>query len=290
MTVEGLTPRYDRTFNSALNEKIDRLENLPGPRVILVAGSSGSFGLDQEQLAQKVGMPTVNISLQSGYGMRFQTDLVRGNLHKGDIVIIAYEYAMMSLLDSYSPELVLTGFDGHLRRFRYIPRESWLDTATYFPTFFSKKMDARTVPVVSKGVYSRSAFDQNGQMIYPRPTTAVPSPLPEKFFVAIDRNRLSSDMADYLNDLHDYVKGQGARLALSYPPVMDEAVTSSEEEIAQFSAEVANKLTFPIISNPKDYILPREYFYDTQYHCNTRGEHMRTDLLARDITHFLAQK
>ena len=285
--VQGLDAAYAGTFNAAINDKIDRLETLPGPRIVLVSGSSGAFGLDQARLERATGMPVVNVALQSGFGMRFQTDLVRGNLHAGDVVVIAYEYAMMSRLGTFGAELTMTAFDQRLDRYRYVPREGWGDMASYFPTFLAKKVDAQTAPVENRGVYTRSAFDAAGQMVYPRPRPTVESPLPEKFAVHIDGATLHDDMAAYLNELGSYASSQGARVVVSYPPVMDEAVRSSPADIASFEESLSTKLDLPVISDPRDYILPRADFFDTQYHCNDHGQEVRTDLLARDLRAFL---
>lgn len=286
--VEGLDAAYAGTFNAAINDKIDLLETVPGPRIVLVSGSSGAFGLDHARLERAVGMPVVNVALQSGFGMRFQTDLVRGNLHAGDVVVIAYEYAMMSRLDTFGAELTMTAFDQRLDRYRYVPREGWGDMASYFPTFLSKKIDAQRIPIENRGVYTRSAFDATGQMVYPRPRPTVESPLPEKFAVHIDGATLSDDMAAYLNELGSYAASQGAQVVVSSPPVMDEAVRSTPADIAAYRASLTARLNLPVISDPRDYVLPRSDFFDTQYHCNDRGQAVRTDLLARDLRGYLS--
>ena len=104
----------------------------------------------------------------------------------------------------------------------------------------------------------------------------------------IDGATLSDDMAAYLNELGSYAASQGAQVVVSSPPVMDEAVRSTPADIAAYRASLTARLNLPVISDPRDYVLPRSDFFDTQYHCNDRGQAVRTGLLARDLRRYLS--
>ena len=52
--------QFEMTFLGEFDNKVERLQNTDGPKVILVGGSSVAFGVDAELLEQTLGMPVIN--------------------------------------------------------------------------------------------------------------------------------------------------------------------------------------------------------------------------------------
>ena len=51
-----------------------------------------------------------------------------------------------------------------------------------------------------------------------------------------------------------------------------------------------NNIHATVISNVADYLMDSKYFFNTDFHLNTEGAKVRTDLLIRDIRAQLAKE
>lgn len=285
----GLPPQFKNTYQYVINDKIANLIRIKDPKIITISGSSGAFGINTDLIKKETGLETANVSLHAGFGMKFQTEISKANISKGDIVVIAYEDSQW-VDNKLSPELVVTAIDDRIEKYKYVPKENYIDIIQYMPTYFFKKLDAAFVtPIKASGTYSRSSFDSSGNMTLIRPKSNLPNPVPEKKYGRVNLNKslISNDMVSYVNDFNDYVKSKGATLVISFSPALDEVVLSNKAEISGFQSSLDERLNAPIISNINDYILGREYFFDTIFHLNSYGEIERTKLLTRDLNKFI---
>ena len=85
----AIPPQYIQSFQGALIDKVERLESIEGPKIILAGNSNLAFGMDSRLLEEKTGMPVVNLGLHGGLGNDFQERIARLNVQQGDIVVIA---------------------------------------------------------------------------------------------------------------------------------------------------------------------------------------------------------
>lgn len=285
----ALPPQFTNSYQYVINDKYENLVNMKSPKIIFIAGSSGAFGINTKLIKEGTGLECANLALHAGFGMKFQTEIAKGNISKGDLVIISYENANWSK-NTESAELIVTAIDNNINMYRYVPRESYGDIVKYLPTYFFKKLDSAFItPIQFNGIYSRSSFDSYGNMIFNRPNCILANPLPDKNEdrIKINKSIISDEMIKYVNEFNEYVRSKGATLVVSFSPTLNEAVLSNKNEVVEFQTYLAEKLNVPIISNVNDYIFDRSYFYDTIYHLNSYGEVERTKLLVRDINKFL---
>ena len=231
-------------------------------------------------------MPVCNMALAAGLGMPFTTNLIKENLQEGDLVVLAYEYTHWNSFDeNLQPEVVMAACDSRPSLLRYVERSSRVKLLRYFPTYAFKKMNSYFFDsIVGAGVNQSAAYNRDGDLIYPRSECVLPDPVNVQ--VAIHSN-ISPEFAAFINDFCSYAQDQGAQVVVSVPPLFDEALTSSPEEIQAFESALGEAIDCPIISNVSDYIFPRSLMYDTVYHCNEEGAKERTLLLAADIKNYL---
>ena len=285
-----LPPQFNNSYQYVINDKYENLMKLKSPKIVIIAGSSGAFGINADLIKNETGLGCANLGLHGGFGLKFQTEISKGNISKGDIIILAYEDTQWEI-SNLSPELVVTGIDDKIDKYRYISKEYYIDIIKYLPTYFFKKLDSAFVtPTRASGVYSRSSFDSDGNMIFSRPNCVLPNPVPEIPFgrIKLNKSLIRDDMTNYVNEFNTYVKDRGATLLISFSPALNEAVLSNKDEISGFQSSLNERLNAPIISDINDYIFERKYFYDTIFHLNSYGEIERTKLLIRDLNKFLA--
>ena len=286
-----IPPQYNTTYQSAVNDKFERLLNTPSPKIIFIGGSSGAFGINEDIISKKTNLPVANLALHAGFGIKFETELSKANIQKNDLVIVGYENGNWVYGSPFGSDLIETGIDNNIKLYRYIPKENFMDAVKYFPKYSLKKLDAFLfTPIQGGGVYQRASFE-NGNMIFDRPTCILPKPLTDFYGkMSFNKNNINSGIISYVNEFNKYVNNKGAKLLITFSPLLDEAVISSKGDADNFQKCLEEKLDAPIISNIDQYIFTRDYMYDTIYHCNNAGEKRRSELLSSDINKYLNQK
>jgi len=287
IVTEVIPPQFNDTYQSAINGKYKRLVETKSPKIIFLSGSSGAFGINEEVISKKTNMPVVNLALHAGMGIEFECELSKANIQKNDIIILGCEYEHWIKDPSTQADLIVTGIDNNIELYKYIPRDNVAGVVKYFPKFALTKIDyfLFNKKIESGGVYQSSSFF-NGNMIYDRPKSNLPNPVTVGKLV-LNRDTISTKTVQYVNEFNTYVSNKGAKLLITFPPIADEVLEPSTSYTQEFEKSLSEKLDAPIISKIDNYIFPREFIYDTQYHCTNQGEIKRSELLANDIIQYL---
>jgi hypothetical protein len=69
-------------------------EAIPGPRLLLVGGSSALFGLSARQIREQTGYPTVNLGTHAGLGTQYILGLAQTVAKPGDTILLGFEYEL----------------------------------------------------------------------------------------------------------------------------------------------------------------------------------------------------
>ncbi len=279
---------FSHTYQSVIQDKYDLLRRTKNPRIIIVGGSSAAYGIDESLLEEKTGYPVVNMGLYGGLGNLFQTQLLKGNIGEGDIVVLAYEYNWIDS-DSFTvliSDMVMSGIDGRIDLYRYIPMRNWPQVIGYLPDYLLKKIRYAKNP----GEDVRSTlFDADGRLTQKRDAwtagdyfknEAVQNP------VDLTGKEVSKESADYLRKLAEYADKRGALICMAAPPLLDLAAEGDAASFDEFAQKAEEATGIPYISTPSEYIYPIDLMYDTVYHCNDKGAKKRTLRLASDIDAF----
>ena len=276
---------YGREFEAALVDQYLRLITLPGKRLIIVAGSSGSLGLNSNLLAERYpDYEIVNFSGSYLFGIRPLLAYVSNNIHEGDVVIFAPEYYQgmygnlsisgianwMYLESNYTmlDELDLTKV-----------RESILDT---FAEFMNQRREIFPETQEPYGLYARSVFNEYGDVAVNRNHKREAEPfLPDAEIV----NEISVQM---YSDVFATITEKGGLCLFSFPPVSDayaprEELTPAYDAFTQKVTQTFAGLPCTVISSAADYIFPAEQFYDNRYHMTSEGADARTLQLIADL-------
>lgn len=283
--IVGGEPKFDATYQSVIQRKYDKLVNTDEPKIIIVGGSNAGFGIDIKILEEKTGYAAVNMGLHAGFGPLFNTEIVKKHVDKGDILILAYEYGLNS--QSFEKlgdiNLIMSAIDNKAEMYREIPLKN---ISEIFGNIFKyAEYKAQKNPIAS-GAYSSAAFDDTGNMIYERNDYII-SNYQEKVDVygAVYGNSLilSNDRLEYLCDLKEYVEKKGASIYFTSAVLLEDAYQGTEQNLLDYANEIERKTEIKYISNPNDYLFHNDYMYDTIYHCNTKGQVKRTELLIDDL-------
>ena len=89
-----ISPQYLYSYNASLIDKIDRLEAINEPKIVLVGNSNLAFGINSEEIEDSFGMPVANLGLNSELGNPFLEEMSKLNVNEGDIYILCHtDYA-----------------------------------------------------------------------------------------------------------------------------------------------------------------------------------------------------
>lgn len=293
--VEGMGAGFSDTYQSVIVRKYNTLLTTNEPKIIIVAGSSAGFGIDEELIENITGYKVVNLGLHAGFGMDFPTQLTKANINKGDIIILAYEHDWIkeNAFDTFGVDLVMSGIDNHLKMYKYIRPQHYDDILDYLFKFASKKAKRITQQEKASGsVYTAASFNNNGEMEFNRPTNIIQDDYDRKIYSEVNINGFSicKETKKYLMNYKKYVEDKGAILFFSAPPLMKSANVSSELEYNRLLAVVEDEIGIKYISKPSDYLFEAKHMYDTIYHLNNEGEKIRSKMLAEDINNAIKNR
>ncbi len=276
---------FCESYQSAIQDKFRALVRTEAPKIIVVSGSSSAFGIDQDMLEEATGYKVVNLGVHAGYGNLFCSELAKRNLNAGDIVLLGYEYnwhAKDAFTDIH-PELVMSGIDSDIEMYRYLPIRTWPAFWGYLFSYAEKK---NTYVPSDTGFYRRTVFDgETGQM------TAVREDTLEDYFGSEDtyghvdiRNAVvSEESIRYLRAYKAYAEKRGAAVYFIAPPLLKEASVGNGADYRKLTEQEESLIGIPYISDPAQYLYPGTLIFDFIYHCNSRGEKVRTKQLIQDL-------
>lgn len=271
---------FHSSYQSVIQDKYRILMETESPKIIVVAGSSSAFGLDQEMLAEACeGYQVVNLGLHAGFGHLFYSELAKANINQGDIVLLGYEYGWQDSIDIRGVDLIMSGIDGNLEMYTKIPVEKW----PRFIGYLFAHAENKNLYEEAIGIYSREAFDsETGQMTMAREEAMEYDPARYGTFQLTDA-AISDTVVDYLVNFKSFVEERGASVYFIAPPIVKDAVLNDDSEFIRLKELEEELIGIPYISDPTAYLFPCEWMSNAMYHCNSEGEKIRTEMLIEDL-------
>lgn len=267
------------SYQSLIQDKFRTLIETDDPKIIMISGSSSAFGLVQKDLEYASGYKVVNLGLHAGFGHLFYSELAKANINAGDIVLLGYEYGWQNGFDKIDLKLVMTGIDSDIKMYKYIPFDKWDDIIAYLPTY----AEIKNSYVDETGQYSRDAFDsETGQMTMPR-EYAMEWNAETYGTVDLTDVHISDSAISYLKDFKKYIEERGASVYFVAPPLIKDAVKCDYSEFENLKEQEEQLIGIPYISDPIEYLYPNTLMADADYHCNSKGEKIRTNMLIQDL-------
>lgn len=281
-----LSPQYLLSYQASLIDKVDRLESIEEPKIVLVANSNLAFGIESEEIEEALGMPVVNMGLHGSLGNAFLERMALFNVREGDIYIICHtNYWDGEMISNY--ELAWVTIENHFKLWGILRGEDIKPMIKAYPVYLKKCIDkwlSNTGNLDGENVYSRSAFNKYGDIDWED------EGLEYEFQEGdIQAPAISDSEAQRLNDLNDYLAERGATLLIAGYPIADTPDRPSDEVYVGFKKDLSEKLKASVISDFTDYIYPTNYFFDTIFHLNNIGKKARTSQLIQDLRNYYSE-
>lgn len=283
-----ITPaQYHQTFLGELYDKYTLLEKTDQPKIVVIGGSGIAFALDSLLVEEYTGMKTINFGLYATLGTSIMLDLSKVNINRGDIIIIAPETDKQTYSLYFNGEAAWQALDGNYEMLRNINTDNYSSLAGNLLGFFQSKINfflGGNAPAPS-GIYNKSSFNEKGDIIYPREYNIMALGYDPNKLIDLSPEIIDNEFINYINSYTKYAQKKGASVYFSFPPINKSSLVTGtdEESIYEFFLAMADSLDCPIISNINDYIIDKEYFYDTNFHLNDSGKILWTAQLISDL-------
>lgn len=277
----GMMPQYLGNYNAAILDKVARLKELNGPKIVLLGDSNLAFGIDSSMIEEELGMPVVNMGLHGGCGNAFYEEMAKINVQEGDIYVLCHtEYTDRGIV---SPVVMWTVIENHFELWKLLRLEDIPVMVKSYPAYLKYCIDYwenENGNLLSDSLYIRSSFNEYGDIAVERRGLRYE-------FTDGDCPEIDDNTAKRINELSRYLQERGATLVVAGYPIAKGEFTPDEEEFVQFQEQLKEKLECKVISDFRDYMIDYELFFDSGLHLTTQGAEMRTEQLISDLKTYM---
>ncbi|WP_022775818.1 leucine-rich repeat protein [Butyrivibrio sp. AE2015] len=282
-----------------LKYKYNRLKNTDGKRIIIVGGSGMAFDVDSSSIKENFPeYELVNLGMYAALGTASVLDMTISNIHDGDLVIFAPEQSKQTLSDYLGGDYAWQALDGafYILPYFFNSEKNISLMLSAFPRFSMEKLRLFITASAPdpNSVYRKSAFNEYGDIADLLPQNVMISGYDKNMEISYDKNMISADYIDYLNDRSSLISKKGGTLLFAYCPANKQAVSeliaTSDKSTAldDYAHFLSEHLSFEIIGNPHNSVMDSEWFYDTNFHLNSSGKKLYTRQLIRDLKAYLS--
>ena len=281
--------QYDETYYGELPYMFKHLKEGKEGKIIIVGNSAVAFASRNDLIEQELNKEVVTFGIYGAIGTKAMMDLSKAGIKKNDIVILSPEISDQGLSLYFSSENMWMGIDGHYDMLSYIAKDNRKSMIGNFASFASSKFNYLIKGEKPKveGVYQQASFNldniETGYMTYEREYNMMLNGYDANSLITFNQDYLKDDFISYMNKYAKYVYKKGASIYYNFVPCNSLAVTSTDEEIDAFYDELVNRLDFPVLGNPHDYIFDYEWFYDNNSHLNSAGTNLYNFQLVEDL-------
>lgn len=282
--------QFSATYYAVLSDMYCRLKSTKGKKIIIIGTSSVAFGVDSALMESQLSLAgedyaVVNFGLYGALGTKIMLDLSEKEINEGDVVIFAPEPHPQAMSLYFSATDTWYAADEDYSILKNIKKENVSEMTGGFPAYAAKKFGClKNGPASGSGIYARKSFDERCDLKnYERLNNILSGGYDANHTVSLNGSVIDKAFIEYVNAYCGRIGKNGAKAYFSFAPVNAAALVSSPDEIESYYEFISENFDCPIISNPFDYIMDKEWFYDSNFHLNSAGMTVRTVMLLNDI-------
>lgn len=261
--------------------KEEYAQSIKGPKIVIVSGSSGLFGISAQQIESYFHIPTVNLSTHADL-MDYYFDRAMKNLNKGDLVIISPEYHLYfvnSPMRGMKADYIVN-FDKPYFRSLPISEKLTLILTYAHPWKILKNEALRFIDKFQNRIrlsgYGAWNLNKNGDETSNVKTKREISKqiyFPEE----MDPNTY---VLKKISGFIQWCHRENITVMVTWPGTIAPRSGMEQNQVFIHSLIVyLSNIGGEILGEPKDFFVPATYLYDTEYHLNREGVAFRTSKL-----------
>ena len=286
---------YNQTYYAALVDKVHYLKSLKNEKkIVLIGGSNVAFGFNSELLEEEFPeYRVVNFGLYAMLGTKIMMDLAKDYIKTGDMVFIIPEINSQSTSLYFNAEATLKALEDDRGIIKKLPREDKQKVYGEYFSFVAQRGKNKTT-ITPSGVYQRKNFNKYGDIEYLSTNEGGEvvslrkqnQMKPRRYIdplVEFNKNDLSNDFIEYLNNYSKKISKKGARLYYEFSPVNSLSFKGEQQNVVDYYWYLRENLNFDVVGNPLDYLIDPHFFFDSNFHLNDSGAILRTYQFASDV-------
>jgi hypothetical protein len=297
--------------------KQDIAQRTPSPKLVIVSGSNGLFGIDSAELQKYVKMPVANLATHAGLPLDWMLDFAAASVKKGDVLLLPFEWDYY-LADYTRPSQWMTrqvvAWDKRyfedlnpIRKIQFIASMSCtdffnnlltrLDTEQILREHPNRRLDSREA---SLDAYYHSDHSQAYGYNYlniNRYGDIMQNWKPPRIvgldtggYYSLD-SMLEPIVLKKLKQSIDDLQQRGVKVLVTFPPIAINPVTASKllkDKTAKLE-DVLRHAGIPLLGNQAEYYFPQSFFFDNPHHLTWEGKKKRTEILGKELSAALAR-
>ena len=279
---------YDNTFMHAWNEKMERLGNTSGKRIVIIGGSSAVFGIDSSLVEENLEDYTVvNCGMYAGMGIEVLLEQCLPYLTEDDLVIIMCEPQIQMFSDYFEPKLFLGAVDGNDNLLIHTTAEQKKLIAGNLIPFGMEKL--KTLISGSGdddlGIYQSSSFNAYGDIDNETMEEYASHNIMAGGYdptMMVELERLPDE--SFLSVMKNFRRRCAGTVLYHTSPVNALCISGS---LNDFYIQLREETETGILGEPEDSVLEAGWFYDTNFHLNASGRILFTKLLIQELKAYM---
>lgn len=267
------------------HRKSEIAAQVQGPRLLLVGASGTFYAIRADVLQRELGVPTVNLGLQAGFGLRYILGRSKMDIRRGDTVLLTVEYGLLKSKPDYTVaalDYIFSVDRGYLATLPLAERISLplgmspvktMGETLKNPGRKRNRQDSlRLVGPLGDGLYGKAS-----------PTAKMLKAIrtPDVF----DSRGPNEEGLRAIRDYADWCRNEGVRLILTYPAYAHlwDVDKPAAHSFMDLLVAAYSKLGVPVVGNPYEYVYDGSWFYDTRYHLKRRYSEISTMQRAKEL-------
>lgn len=261
-------------------------QGLPAPKIVLLSGSNTLFGIDAEQMEQKLKIPVLNMGLHAGMG-EYVFYAGKSVLHAGDVVILPLEYSYYELA-TLSGEGVafVTHYDSsYVQALPYGEQIRLIYNYSFVDMLSDLVSGLRGTAEKKQTIYSAENFDSRGD-IRGNDVRGSIMAAPAKYAkVFSDAEVPNAKSRRILEDFLTYCAKNNITVYAAWPSYLtcDRKLDSEDSDRIRQIMDFWSAHNVKMLGDCEENLYDAGMFFDTNYHLNDAGRKIRTEKLLKNM-------
>lgn len=269
------------------------------PKLIVVSGSNGLFGISCKMIQKETEFPCVNGASNAGLQLDYILDFAQNLASERDTVLLALEYGMYKYYNDNTVNDVLIDYV-LARDSDYIISSNLIRKINLLGSISFKRLTRGIIAKFKPPKKRTDGYQSNTINDYGDETNNREANMTEYHYqrlasekptrALLEGGYISSTAGmNLIEQFVNWCRQSNIRVIATWPNTLwfEEYEKPEAEKYFQSIKDFYQSINVRILGEPKDFMYDRSFFYDTIYHLNDRGTRIRTKKLIELLSPYL---
>jgi len=266
---------------------------IKSPKIVIVAGSNGLFGIDSQKLSKAFGYPVINDCVNAGIELPLILSHAKRVIKESDIVIMPLEYPLYNYNGEAGKQMIDYIYAREPKMVKELSflEQFWIFWHISYDRIYRGYFDSEDKKSL-QGVYGVHNIDENGDQIKTeeiyqtnqmRLELNIADKNPETYGDSYNKNALGWR---YIKEFISWCEDKKIKLFFVPSTLMYNSYYKNNPKerwyYKNFST-IAKSKGLNYIGKPFDYMYDKSLYFNTNFHLNKKGRDIRTEQLIKDL-------